>query len=111
MPSAVSIVLRMIADLIGWVALGLRSRRSLQAEVLFLRRQLGLYVERGVRPRRADAGRRLSLALLSQWFEWRSALVVVQPETLIRCAERDSGSSGDGNPVLGGRRFRRSYGN
>ena len=36
--SAVSIVLRVVADLVGWFALALRSRRSLQAEVLFLRR-------------------------------------------------------------------------
>jgi len=40
-----------------------------------------------VKPRRVDAATRMSLALLSRLsrlFEWRSALVVVRPETLIR---------------------------
>ena len=85
MLSAVLIVLRaVVADLVGSVALAFRSRRSLEAEVLFLRRQLALYVERGVRPRRIDAVTRVSLALWSRLFEWRSALVVVRPQTLIR---------------------------
>jgi len=56
----------------------------LQAEVLFLRRQLALYLERGAKPGRIDAATRLSLALLSRLFDWRSALVVVQPQTLVR---------------------------
>jgi len=80
----VSVVVQVVTDLIKWVALEFQSRRSLHAEVLFLRRQLALYVERGVKPRRIDAATRVSLALLSRLFEWRSALIVVRPETLIR---------------------------
>jgi len=64
--------------------LSLRSRRSVEAENLFLRRQLALYRERGVKPRRVDAATRLSLAVLSRLFDWRDSLVVVRPETLIR---------------------------
>ena len=82
--SAVSIVARLASELVGWVALAFQSRQSLHAEVLFLRRQLALYVERGVKPRRIDAATRVSLALLSRLFQWRSALVVVRPQTLIR---------------------------
>jgi putative transposase len=82
--NAVSIVLRVMSDLVGWFGLMLRSRRSLEAEILFLRRQLALYVERGVKPRRVEAATRVSLALLSRLFDWRSALVVVRPETLVR---------------------------
>jgi putative transposase len=82
--SAVSIVARLASELVGWVALALQSRQSLHAEVLFLRRQLALYVERGVKPRRIDAATRVSLALPSRLFQWRSALVVVRPQTLIR---------------------------
>ena len=82
--SAVAIVVRVLSDLIGGVGLTFRQRVSLEAEVLFLRRQLALYVERRVKPRRLDAVTRVSLALLSRLFEWRSALVVVRPETLIR---------------------------
>ena len=64
--------------------LSLGPRRSVEAENLFLRRQLTLHQERGVRPRRVDAATRLSLALLSRLFDGRDALVVVRPETLIR---------------------------
>lgn len=57
---------------------------SLLAENLFLRQQLRLYVERGVRPRITNR-QRLALVVLS-WFvcDWRSALIVVRPETLVR---------------------------
>lgn len=81
---ALPIVVRVLSDLISWCGLVLRPRRSLEAEILFLRRQLALYVERGVKPRRIDAATRVSLAFLSRWFAWRSALIVVRPETLIR---------------------------
>jgi putative transposase len=78
------IVLRLLADLAGLAVLALRPRRSVQAENLFLRRQLALYQERGVKPRRIDGATRVSLAVLSRLFDWRDALVVVRPETLIR---------------------------
>jgi putative transposase len=61
-----------------------RSAEALRAENLFLRRQLALYIERGVRPQRVDAAARSSLALLARLFDWRGALVVVQPATMIR---------------------------
>jgi putative transposase len=82
--SAVAIAARILFDLIEGIGLVFRPRRSLEAEVLFLRRQLALYVERGVNPRRIDAATRVILTLLSRFFEWRSAVVVVRPETLIR---------------------------
>ncbi len=78
------LVLQLLADLVGLTVLSIRSRRSLEAENLFLRRQLALYKERGIKPRRVDAATRISLALLSRLFDWRSAQVVVRPETLIR---------------------------
>jgi putative transposase len=78
------IVLRLLADLAGLVVLSLRARRSVEAENLFLRRQLALYQERGIKARRVDAAARVSLASLSRLFDWRDALVVVRPETLIR---------------------------
>ena len=74
----------MLADVVGMVALSLRPRRSIQAENLLLRRQLALFKERGLKPRRIDAATRLSFACLSQWCDWRSCLIVVRPETVIR---------------------------
>jgi putative transposase len=41
-------------------------------------------MERGVKPRRVDSATRVALALLSRCFDWRDALVVVRPKTLIR---------------------------
>ena len=76
-------IVRLAWDLLQWCGLLFRPRKSLEAEILFLRRQLALYRERGVKPRRADPATRVMLTFLSRWFDWRSALVVVQPETLI----------------------------
>jgi hypothetical protein len=107
--NAISIVLSEMSDLIGWFGLVWRPRKSLEAEILFLRRQLALYTERRVRPRRIDAATRVSLALLSRLFDWRSALVVVRPETRCAGTEPGSGSSGGGSLSPGVRRFRQSY--
>ena len=84
MAALAGIVVRLIEDALRWVVLLFRSTEALRAENLFLRRQLALYLERGVKPRRIDAGTRISLALLSKLFDWRGASVVVQPATMIR---------------------------
>ena len=75
--------LRILGDLVHFLCLGLRSRTSLAAENLFLRKQLAFYQERKVKPRRADNPTRLTLVLLSRWFNWRDALTVVRPRTFI----------------------------
>jgi putative transposase len=75
-----------------WVAL--RSTSAIEAENLFLRRQLALYVERGVKPRRIDSVTRRALTVLSAFFDWRDALVVVRPQTLLRWHRRDGSCSG-----------------
>ena len=54
------------------------------AENLFLRKQLALYSERNLKPRRAKAATKLTLVFLSRLFAWREALTVVKPDTLIR---------------------------
>ena len=77
-------VVRLLADLIGLLMLTVRPRRSIEAENLVLRRQLALFKERGVKPRRIDAATRLSLAWLSRLCDWRSCVIVVRPETIVR---------------------------
>ncbi len=74
----------LVEDAFRWVLLLFRSAEALRVENLFLRRQLALYIERGGRPRRVDAATRISLALMARLFDWRGALVVVQPATMIR---------------------------
>jgi len=71
-------------DALGFIRLSLRPRRALVAENLFLRKQLALYLERQVKPRRAKVATRLTLVLLSKLFAWREALTIVKPETFIR---------------------------
>ena len=61
-----------------------RPNQKLAAENLFLRKQLALYQEREIKPRRADDATRVAIVWLSRAFNWREALVVVRPATLIR---------------------------
>src|ERR1019366_5714967 len=84
MPKISAILIQLVGEIFRWWALSFRSSRSIEAENLFLRRQLGLYIERGVKPRRIDPVTRISLTVLSPLFSWRDALVVVRPERLIR---------------------------
>lgn len=57
---------------------------ALAAENLFLRKQLALSQERGVKPTRATDATRIALTWLARCFDWRRALVIVQPKTLTR---------------------------
>ncbi len=57
--------LRILGDFFHFLCLGLRSRTSLAAENLFLRKQLAFYQERKIKPRRADNPTRLTPVLLS----------------------------------------------
>jgi hypothetical protein len=66
------------------VAGAARSHAQLSAENLFLTKQLALYVERQVKPHRADEATRISLVALSWLIDWRRVLTVVNPDTLIR---------------------------
>ncbi len=60
-----------------------RSRAGLQLEILALRHQLGV-LRRSVKRPKLDAADRLLWAWLSRsWADWRSALVIVKPETVI----------------------------
>src|SRR5271169_3676974 len=75
--------LNLFADLLRFLVLSLRSKTSLAAENLFLRKQLGFCQERKIRPRRIDGPTRLTLVWLSRWFDWRNALAIVRPKTFI----------------------------
>jgi hypothetical protein len=66
------------------LAFACRRRRTVEAENLFLRKQLALFQERKTKPRRADDPTRSLMSFVSWWFDWRNALVVVKPETVIR---------------------------
>jgi putative transposase len=54
------------------------------AEILFLRKQLGLFQERKTKPRRTTPAFRLAMVALARFFAWRDALIIVKPETFVK---------------------------
>ena len=80
----VAMLLSLIVDALRYLSLCLRPSPALAAENLFLRKQLALYQERQVKPRQATRAIRLAMVWLSCWFNWRSALSIVTPETFTR---------------------------
>jgi putative transposase len=84
MLQAAACVAALICDAIHWFWLTLRPTSTIEAENLFSRGQLALYVERGIKPRRIDSVTRIALTIVSRFFEWQDVLVVVRPETLLR---------------------------
>ena len=76
-------LLTLLVDSVRYLGLCLRSPAALAAENLFLRKQLALYQERCVKPRRVTHATRFTLVWLARRFDWRQALAVVQPATLI----------------------------
>jgi len=73
-----------VVDLFRLARLAAHSHGALAAENLFLRKQLALFQERKVKPRRADDATRWTMATLSRMFPWRNTLVNVKADTLIR---------------------------
>jgi putative transposase len=72
-----------LVDALTLFVFTLRSSTALAAENLFLRKQFSLYVERKKKPHRATDPIRFALAQLSKYFDWRDALTIVKPDTLI----------------------------
>jgi putative transposase len=75
-------------DFIQFLGGLLQSRSALAAENLFLRKQLALYQERQLRPRRASDATRLTMVLAARLFDWKAALTSVRPETFTRWHRR-----------------------
>lgn len=79
----IGVGLAVVGEVARFVRTALRSRTSLVAENLFLRRQLAYYQEHKLRPQRLTDVARFTLLLWSRLFDWKSALVIVKPDTLI----------------------------
>jgi putative transposase len=77
-------LLTLLRDGMHFLLLFLCPSPVLAAENLFLWKQLALYQERHVKPRQATMATCFGLSWLARWFDWRHALVLVQPATLIR---------------------------
>ena len=59
-----------VVDLVRLARLAAHSHSALAAENLFLRKQLAMFQERKVKPRRADDATRWMMATLSRMFPW-----------------------------------------
>ena len=62
----------------------LHTHRVLATENLVLRQQLTVLKQRHPRPRLTDADRLFWVTLSATWSDWRDALHIVQPETVVR---------------------------
>jgi hypothetical protein len=69
--------------LIAALLASLHSRAALQLEILALRHQLGVLRRSVNRPKLTATDRFLWAWLSTVWSDWRSALVIVKPETVI----------------------------
>ena len=76
MPRVISIL---IASLMDW----LRSRLSLQLELIALRHQVAVYKQSVPRPKLQSSDRWLWVWLSRLWPGWKDALEFVQPRTVI----------------------------
>jgi len=65
------------------LVLSFRSRAALQLEILALRHQLGVLHRSVKRPTLTSSDRLLWAWLSGIWPDWRSALVIVKPDTVI----------------------------
>jgi putative transposase len=82
--SKLSVTLQtVVSDCVRFYAAALRSRTALAAENLFLRKQLALFQEREKKAAPTTAADRFVFSKLARLFDWRSALVIVKPATLI----------------------------
>jgi putative transposase len=82
--SLICMLLTLLCDRIRFLCLCLRPSPALAAENLFLRKQLALYQERHVIPRQTTHTTRMAFIWLTRWFDWRQAIALVRPATLIR---------------------------
>ena len=78
-----------LASLVSTILVAFRSRFALQAEILALRHQLNvLHRSAGARRQLRTSDRVLWVWLSRLWSDWRSALLIVKPETVIRWHRR-----------------------
>ena len=100
--SLLNLITDLIADGLLFFRLLLRSRTSLSAQVLFLRKQLAFYEERRVQPRPLNDSARFSLILWSRLCNWKEALVIVNPRPCLARIARVSSCFGNGShkPVV-----------
>ena len=88
-----------------------QTRAALQVEILALRHQIGVLQRSSrTRPRLRATDRLFWVVLARVWVDWRAALVIVKPETVIGWHRKASVCSGRGKDASAGRADRPSPG-
>jgi transposase InsO family protein len=77
-------LLSLVASILPSTLAFFRSRNRQAIVELALRQQLAVYVHRHPRPRLSPLNRAFWVTLCRFWPQWRTALVLVRPETVIR---------------------------
>ena len=78
-----SVLMLILRTLLGGLASIFRARAALELEIVALRHQIGVLKRAAKRPKLTPTDRLLWVVLSRVWSDWRSALAVVQPETVI----------------------------
>ena len=77
-------MLSLVLALVGFSRSACRSRRDLVLENLVLRQQINVLRRGGARPAIRDRDRLFWITLSRFWSNWRGALAIVKPETVVR---------------------------
>jgi putative transposase len=77
-------MLTALVVLLRLIGLMFRGHRAVALENLALRQQLAVFTRSGKRPQLRPRDRLCWILLTKVWREWRTALMVVQPETVLR---------------------------
>jgi hypothetical protein len=86
----VQIVVRLIEDALRWLMLLARSDESVRAENLVLRRQLAMFIERGVQPRRVDAAQPFKVSIPPQQTRFLRRTEAMAPNAISGTRSRDA---------------------
>ena len=78
------VMLRLLQSLLRTLVPTIQTHRALALENLALRQQVALLKSTGKRPRPSAFDRLFWVALARWWSDWRSALLIVTPDTVIR---------------------------
>ena len=83
-PCQTGLMLRLVRLLLVLFSRFFRSRRDLLLENLALRQQLGVFRQKHPQPRFAATDKLFWVMLRRLWAGWKRALILVQPETVVR---------------------------
>ena len=77
-------LLKLVSTFLRCLPAFFRSRHQQALVELALRQQLATYAQKGPKPRITPIDRAFWVVLSQTWSGWKEALVIVQPDTVVR---------------------------